>query len=226
MFGPMPNPALSGDSMSLSRAVLRERLGPQIAVAAFGRIALVESDLQVVLDAAVSCCARSLGAEFAKVLRYVPERKVLVLQAGYSWGKEYIGMEFADADMDSAAGFALRTGEPVLSRDLLVEERFGRPSLLRKFDILSAINVLIRVEGQDYGILEVDSPEADAFEDDDEHFLAGFANHLAAAIERHRLHERLTAETRQSEVLLREMQHRVKKSEEHKSENQSIISIS
>src|SRR3546814_1850044 len=78
MFGPMPNPALSGDSMSLSRAVLRERLGQQIAVADFGRIALVESDLQVVLDAAVSCCARSLGAEFAKVLRYVPERKVLV----------------------------------------------------------------------------------------------------------------------------------------------------
>src|SRR3546814_7435651 len=110
MCGPMPNPALSGDSMSLSRAVLRERLGQQIAVADFGRIALVESDLQVVLDAAVSCCARSLGAEFAKVLRYVPERKVLVLQAGYGWGKEYIGMEFADADMDSAAGFALRTG--------------------------------------------------------------------------------------------------------------------
>src|SRR3546814_10462859 len=75
MFGPMPNPALSGDSMSLSRAVLRERLGQQIAVADFGRIALVESDLKVVLDAAVSCCARSLGAEFAKVLRYVPERK-------------------------------------------------------------------------------------------------------------------------------------------------------
>src|SRR3546814_15165434 len=112
--------------------------------------------------------------------------------------------------MDSAAGVALRTGMPVISRDLLVEERFGRPSLLRKFDIRSAINVLIRVEGHDYGILEVDSPEAGAFEGDDEHFLAGFANHLAAAIERHRLHERLTAETRQSEVLLRELQHRVK----------------
>src|SRR3546814_12084495 len=112
MCGPMPNPALSGDSMSLSRAVLRERLGQQIAVADFGRIALVESDLQVVLDAAVSCCARSLGAEFAKVLRYVPERKVLVLQAGSGLGKEYNGMEFADADTDSPPGFPLRPAGP------------------------------------------------------------------------------------------------------------------
>src|SRR3546814_18181636 len=107
MFGPMPNPALSGDSMSLSRAVLRERLGQQIAVADFGRIALVESDLQVVLDAAVSCCARSLCAVFAKVHRYVSEWRFLFLQAGYVWGKEYIGMEFADADFASAAVFAL-----------------------------------------------------------------------------------------------------------------------
>src|SRR3546814_5702303 len=188
--------------MARSRAVRRERLGQEIAVADFGRIALVESDLQVVLDAAVSCCARSLGAEFAKVLRYVPERKVLVLQAGYGWGKEYIGMEFADADMDSAAGFALRTGEPVLSRDLLVEERFGRPSLLRQFDIRSAIHVLIRVEGQDYGIIEVDSPEANAFEDELEHSLEGFHKHLDALYQRHRHHQSRYADTRHSEVLM------------------------
>src|SRR3546814_18984525 len=99
MFGPMPHPARSGDAMSLSRAVLRERLEQQIAVADFGRIALVESDLQVVLDAAVPGCARSLGAEFAKVLRYIPVRKVLVLQAGYGGGKDYIDMEFAVVDI-------------------------------------------------------------------------------------------------------------------------------
>ena len=196
--------------MTLSRAKLRERLEQQIAVAEFGRVALVESDLDTVLNAAVTCCARSLGAEFSKILEYVRETDSFLLQAGHGWGEEYIGMRFADADMDSAAGFALHTGEPVMTRDLQAEERFGTPALLRKFNIRSAINVLIRVEGEDYGVLEVDSPEVDAFEEDDKHFLASFANYLAAAIERHRLHARLTAETRQSEMLLRELQHRVK----------------
>lgn len=206
----MSDPVLAPERMTLSRAKLRERLEQQIAVAEFGRTALIESDLEAVLNAAVACCAQSLGTEFSKILEYAKETDSFVLKAGHGWGPEYIGMRFADADMDSAAGFALHTGEPVMSSDLQAEERFGTPALLRKFDIRSAINVLIRVEGEEYGILEVDSPEVDAFEEDDKHFLASFANYLAAAIERHRLHARLTAETRQSETLLRELQHRVK----------------
>lgn len=206
MSDPIPAP----ERMTLTRAKLRERLEQQISVAEFGRTALMESDIEVVLNAAVTCCAESLGAEFSKILEYVAETDSFFLRAGHGWGQEYIGMRFADADMDSAAGFALHTGEPVMTPDLQAEERFGTPALLRKFNIRSAINVLIRVEGENYGILEVDSPEVDAFEEDDKHFLASFANHLAAAIERHRLHDRLTAEMRQSEMLLRELQHRVK----------------
>lgn len=179
-------------------------------MAEFGRTALVESDLTKVLDAAVTCCAQSLGAEYSKILEYQPDENCFVMCAGYGWGPEYIGARFVGSDFDSAAGYALHTGEPVMTRDLETETRFGSPALLRKFAIRSAINVLIRVEGRDYGILEVDSPEVDAFEEDDKHFLTSFANYLAAAIERHRLHAQLTAETRQSEMLLRELQHRVK----------------
>ena len=105
--------------MTLSRAKLRERLEQQIAVAEFGRTALVERDLQAVLDAAVVCCAQSLGSEFAKILEYHRETNSFTLCAGHGWGDEHLGMRFAEADMDSAAGYALHTREPVMSRDIL-----------------------------------------------------------------------------------------------------------
>lgn len=198
------------DPKMLSRAKLRARLEQQMALAEFGRVALVESDLEVVLQAAVDCCARSLNADFSKILEYDRKSDTLVFRAGHGWGPGRVGTHQSKADVNSAAGYALHTGEPVLSHDLTQEPRFGRPPLLREFDIRSVINVLIEVEGEAYGVLEVDSPDVGAFEEDDKLYLANFAHHLAAALERNRLHERLTAEMRQSEMLLRELQHRVK----------------
>ena len=65
---------------------------------------------------------------------------------------------------------------------------------------------------QPYGVLEVDSRYEGEFEEHDIAFLQGAANLLGMAIERQRIESNLRAAVEQREVLLQEIDHRVKNS--------------
>lgn len=85
--------------------------------------------------------------------------------------------------MDSPAGFALHTKQPVLSNDLRSEGRFRMPTLLVEHGVQSAINVPIGAAGQEaYGVLEVDSTARHEFVAADTMFLQSLGNVLAAAL--------------------------------------------
>ena len=123
------------------------------------------------------------------------------------------------ADLESPTGYAYQTGEPVISNHLAGESRFRTPKLLEEHGIKRAINVIIRSEGEPFGVLEVDSPAEGRFTDADIAFLQGFANLLGGARDRQRNEEALSrSETRlqralaHQEVLTREISHRVKNS--------------
>lgn len=83
--------------------------------------------------------------------------------------------------------------------------------------IVSLINVPVMVDGKTWGVLEVDHDEPHRFEDIDTGFLTSFANVLGLALRCHESNQlALTAAARharelaQAEILLRELQHRVK----------------
>ena len=59
-------------------------------------------------------------------------------------------------------------------------------------------------------MLEVDSQETRSFNHDDVNFLQSYANLMAAAIDRLKSHRELTELVKQRNILLRELQHRVK----------------
>jgi two-component sensor histidine kinase len=71
--------------------------------------------------------------------------------------------------------------------------------------VVSLVNVPIAWDGHTYGVLEIDSRSFTDFLDDTIQFLHGFANFLAAAIQRKRHEE-------EREILFRELQHRIKNS--------------
>jgi len=52
------------------------------------------------------------------VLEYVPEEKRLVVRAGFGWPPGVVGVASVGADLASPAGFALRTGKPIISNHL------------------------------------------------------------------------------------------------------------
>jgi GAF domain-containing protein len=115
-------------------------------------------------------------------------------------------------DLDSPAGYALRTGKPVISNHLENEQRFRTPELLMEHGIRRAMNVILQGDGSPFGVLEVDSRSEGEFNERDIAFLQGAANILGMAIEQQQYQRKLQTALERHQILLKEVNHRVKNS--------------
>jgi two-component sensor histidine kinase len=70
----------------------------------------------------------------------------------------------------------------VICGDLRTDASYVLPSFYADHGIISTVDVVIKKEGQPYGILEIDNPEQHDYDDHDIVFLTGFANVLAEAV--------------------------------------------
>jgi two-component sensor histidine kinase len=185
----------------------------------FGLLAVEGADVDELLHQAAAEAARSLDVSYVKVLQYLPDEKCFLVREGVGWGEGVVGTARIGADIESPAGYALQTGRPVISNELHKEERFRVPQLLREHGVKSAANVIIKARESIFGVLEADSREPRTFGEDDLKFLQGYASLLAFAIEQARLREQYAQLAAQHELLLQELQHRVKNN------NQSLLSL-
>jgi two-component sensor histidine kinase len=192
--------------------VLRQRVRQQEIMAELGVCALKRIPLQDLLDTAVRMAADGLGAEFCKILEYIPRENRFLLRAGIGWDPGLVGVASVGADLASPAGYALKTGKPVISNHLENEERFRTSELLRDHDVRRAINVILEGDGSPFGVLEVDSQSEGEFSEADISFLQGAANVIGMAIERQRYEHSLHTALEHQKVLMQEINHRVKNS--------------
>lgn len=202
---PNPAPEQNGSGLDL-------RLRQQEILAELGVLSLQGKPLQELLDVGVRMAAEGLRAQFSKVLEYIPAENRFLLRAGLGWDRGLAGVASVGADLESPAGYALRTGKPVISNHLENEERFRTPELLRAHGVRRAINVILQGDGSPFGVLEVDSRSEGEFTEHDISFLQGAANVLGMAIERQRYENRLQAAVKQQQMLIKEINHRVKNS--------------
>ena len=196
----------------LADGALTLRVRQQEILAELGVTALQGAALDALIDRAAMLAAEGMRAEFSKVLEYLPAEKRLLVRAGVGWDPGVVGKVTIGADYESPAGFALRTGKPVISNHLGNEDRFRTPELLLEHGIHRAINVILQGDQKPFGVLEVDSRSPGQFTENDLAFLQGAANILGMAIERQRFERDLKAALARHEVLLREVDHRVKNS--------------
>jgi two-component sensor histidine kinase len=196
----------------VSQRALGLRIRQQEILAELGVIALKGTAFEEVLDTAVRLAAEGLEADLCKVLEYIPAEKRLLMRAGVGWDEGLVGTASVGADLESPSGFALRTGKPVISNHLENEERFRTPELMAVHGVRRAINVILQGDGAPYGILEVDSRSEGEFTEQDIAFLQGAANILGMAIERQRHERRLQEALAHQQVLVKEINHRVKNS--------------
>ena len=203
-----PSPAATD---STTRA-LQQRIRQQEILAELGVVALQGKPFLELLNETVRLTAEGMNAEFCKILEFIPADNRLLVRAGVGWHEGIVGRATVGSDLESPSGFALRTGKPVISNHLENEQRFRTPELLVEHGIRRAMNVILQGDGSPYGVLEVDSRSEGEFSQNDIAFLQGAANILGMAIEQQQYQRKLQAALDRHQILLREVNHRVKNS--------------
>lgn len=169
----------------------QRRAHQQAVVAALGRSALQDLDLDRLFDDAVKTLADELDAPLAKVLELDRERQVLWLRAGVGWRDGLVGVAHVPADRGSQAGYTLHRDMPIVVTDLERDTRFSGPGLLIEHGVVSGISTLIRAGEVPYGVLGVHTTDLQDFSEDDVTFVDAVAGVLASAVLRRQLEDEL-----------------------------------
>ena len=206
------SPASNEAPDDLTGRALRQRIRQQELLAELGVLALQRTSFSDMLHHTARMTAEGLGAEYCKVLEYIPAENRFLVCAGVGWEAGIVGSASVGADLASPAGYALRTGKPVISNHLQNEQRFRTPELLSEHGIHRAMNVILQGDGAPFGVLEVDSKSEGEFSERDIAFLQGAANILGMAIEQQQYQRKLKAALDRHQILLKEVNHRVKNS--------------
>jgi signal transduction histidine kinase len=179
---------MTATKQSADEAAARPELGAllarQAAIAQMAQQALSEHDLDQLLTSACALAARVLEAELVDVVRLTPDGKSLTIVTGIGWRPGVVGEVSLPTAGGSQSGYMLSTGEPVVSEDLAVEQRFTVPPIIFEHGARSGISVRIGGAGKPFGALAVFSPRRAAFSPDDARFLQSMADVLGSAVAR------------------------------------------
>ncbi|HEX6384598.1 MAG TPA: PAS domain S-box protein [Anaerolineae bacterium] len=193
-------------------AALMARARQQAVVARLGQQALGGQDLDVLMQAAAARVAETLRVEYCKVLELLPDGQALLLRAGVGWHEAYpVGQATVSAGLESQAGYALVSKEPVIVDDLRTETRFSGPSLLHVHRVVSGISVIIAGSSGPWGVMGAHTERHHRFTRHEVNFLQSVANVLAMAIERERTEAELRRERAQLKLLNETLEEKVER---------------
>lgn len=170
---------------------LSARARQQVLVATLGRLALSDSELDEVFQAAASAVAEGLGVEFGRLL-LAAEDEAFEVRAGVGWAPEWLGRHVQAGMGCTHASFVVAAQGPVIIDDFRQEGRFAESGMLAAHGIVSGIDSPIGRPDKPLGILSAYSRSSERFSQDDISFVQSIANTLNTAIERARANERLT----------------------------------
>jgi two-component sensor histidine kinase len=181
------------------------------------RIAGESNDQNRFLDQAVVHVARGVEIDHVKVLKYRRREADLLVTAGFGWKEGVVRSATLSADLRSPPGRCFQTAQPSVIKNFQEEDDFVHSGLLQEHGIISLVNVPVLIEGAAWGVLEVDSTRQRDFSQDTIEFLTATAALIGAFLKRHPAEPGEAArlamealEAQKRDVLLREMQHRVK----------------
>jgi two-component sensor histidine kinase/DNA-binding response OmpR family regulator len=177
----------------------------QSELAQFGKFALGERNLQLILVEATHICVACFGVGYAGIYRYRPEGNDLIVEAGVGWDQGVIGHAILRADGSSPHGRAFVSRTPVICDDLTMDPSFVLPRIYTRHGIVTTLDVVIgnnyQPIGVPYGVLEVASTAQHNYDHYDIEFLTGIANIVATAVDT----ENRSAALRFAAVRLQEM---------------------
>jgi two-component sensor histidine kinase len=182
-----------------------------------GRLAGETIPLERFLSQAVAQVARAVEIDHVKILCYRRRTADLLMEAGVGWKDGVVGSATFPADLSSPPGRTYQTGEPLIIEDTSDAPAFVISTVLKEHGIVSLANVPILIDGAAWGVLEVDSTTRRDFSQDTLDFMRAAGAIIAPSVQRRGLSlsdadsaAAAALQVQAREVLLREMQHRVK----------------
>jgi len=173
--------------------------------------------LQLIFNNVVAAVGQAVEVEHVKLLRYRPTTADLLVEAGIGWKEGVVGHATFASDMASPPGRSYQTAQPLYIEDITSSPDYRLSPILKEHRIISLLNVPIQIDGSVWGVLEVDSTARCAFSAATTNFLLTAASIVASAIRREQAEENYaralssaTLHSRSKEIMLEEMQHRVK----------------
>src|SRR5580692_10358710 len=133
---------------------LKRRIRQQEILAELGVTALQGASFDQLMGDTARLTAEGMQAEFCKVLEHNTAENRFLVRARVGWDPGIVGIATIGADLASPAGFALRTGKPVISNHLENGSGFEPPSFW--CPTVSAAPCILQGDGKPFGVLEVD----------------------------------------------------------------------
>ena len=161
---------------------------PLAAVAEFGRVALVDQDLPMLLKQAAALVARELRVELSSLLELQPDGTAL-FRAGVGWREGIVGQATVELGGQSASGHVIRSQRPLVIGDVAADRRFRVSPLLEEHGVAGCLLVPLHGRQRPLGVLGALSRSPRQFTDDEAAWLQIVANALSHPIERQWLPE-------------------------------------
>jgi PAS domain S-box-containing protein len=168
------------------------RTREQGVVARLGLRALASNGAQDLMKEAATAVAHTLEVELATVAELLPGAEEMSWRAANGWSSEAV-LKAGNSPVGpgSLVGYTTSVGEPVISQDVVADERFEISGLFAAADPVSAASVVIPGRDEPFGVLTAAAKSHRGFGEDDVHFLQAVANVLGTAAERSRSEERV-----------------------------------
>jgi two-component system, sensor histidine kinase PdtaS len=180
------------------------------AFAHFTTRSLGETNIESLMIDACLRARAGMNMTHAKLMEYVPERDRLLLRAGVGWKEGYVGQYQVTPDIETPIGYAFALSEPVPISDYRAEKVYHYPAILKEHGCIASLNVPLRTDCGNFRVLEVDHTSPCTFSADDINFLTGLGNTVARAVELRRALQAMEAALDKKQLLIREMNHRIK----------------
>jgi diguanylate cyclase (GGDEF)-like protein len=161
----------------------------QREVARFGQLALEGADIDELGRESGRILTAVLGVDYGGVMKLLPDQDRLLLVAAEGLPQDVVGQEVL-AGPRSQIGMALATGRAVAVNDWSAETRLEQSEFQKSQGMRSAAIVLIKGEGDPYGMIGAGSRSPRDFTQGDIDFMQAIANVLAHAIERRSAEQR------------------------------------
>ena len=134
----------------------------QKVLAQFGDFALHSEDLDEILTHACHLVSQALETDLAKILEINHDKQELLVKAGVGWPPGIVGKKRLPLAKRSSETYSVAKGVPVVTPNMLLEQRFEFADFLKEAGVVAIVNVPIFLPGKEkvaYGLLQVDIGE-------------------------------------------------------------------